>query len=32
MTVHEVSKRDWPRLTWIYPRIHNFVNSVESLC
>ena len=24
MTVHQVSKRDWPKLTWIYPRIHNF--------
>ncbi len=24
MTVHKVSKKDWPRQTWIYPRIHNF--------
>ncbi len=24
MTVHQVSKRDWPKLTWIYPRVHNF--------
>ncbi len=24
MAVHEVSKRDWPRLTWKYPRVHNF--------
>ncbi len=24
MVVHKVSKRDWPRQTWIYPRIHNF--------
>ncbi len=24
MTVHKISKRDWPRQTWIYPRIHNF--------
>ncbi len=24
MTVHKVSKRDWPRQTWVYPRIHNF--------
>ncbi len=24
MTVHQISKRDWPRQTWIYPRIHNF--------
>ncbi len=22
--VHQVSKRDWPRLTWVFPRIHNF--------
>ncbi len=22
--VHNVSKRDWPRLTWQFPRIHNF--------
>ncbi len=21
--IHQVSKRDWPRLTWVYPRIHN---------
>ncbi len=24
MAIHEVSKRDWPRLTWKYPRIQNF--------
>ncbi len=24
MAIHQVSKRDWPRQTWIYPRIHNF--------
>ncbi len=24
MTVHKVNKRDWPRLTWIFPRIHNY--------
>ncbi len=24
MTVHQVSKRDWPRLTWKFPRIHNY--------
>ncbi len=24
MVLHQVSKRDWPKLTWIYPRIHNF--------
>ncbi len=24
MTIHEVSKSDWPRLTWKYPRIHNY--------
>ncbi len=24
MTVHQVSKRDWPKLTWIYPRVHEF--------
>ncbi len=24
MAIHEVSKRDWPRLTWKYPRMHNF--------
>ncbi len=24
MTVHQTSKKDWPRQTWIYPRIHNF--------
>jgi len=24
MAIHEVSKRDWPKLTWKYPRIHNF--------
>ncbi len=22
--IHKVSKADWPRLTWRYPRIHNF--------
>ncbi len=22
--VHKATKRDWPRLTWQYPRIHNF--------
>ncbi len=22
--IHNVSKRDWPRLTWKYPRIHNY--------
>ncbi len=22
--LHKVSKRDWPRQTWAYPRIHNF--------
>ncbi len=24
MGIHQVSKRDWPRLTWKYPRIHNY--------
>ncbi len=24
MAVHKVSKKDWPRQTWVYPRIHNF--------
>ncbi len=24
MAIHQVSKSDWPRLTWKYPRIHNF--------
>ncbi len=24
MTVHQVSKSDWPRLTWKFPRIHNY--------
>ncbi len=24
MAIHEVSKRDWPKLTWKYPRMHNF--------
>jgi len=24
MAIHQVSKRDWPKLTWKYPRIHNF--------
>jgi len=24
MAIHQVSKRDWPRLTWKFPRIHNF--------
>ncbi len=24
MTVHQVNKSDWPRLTWKFPRIHNF--------
>ncbi len=24
MTVHQVSKKDWPRLTWKFPRIHNY--------
>ncbi len=24
MAIHNVSKRDWPRLTWKYPRIHNY--------
>ncbi len=24
MAIHQVSKRDWPRLTWKYPIIHNF--------
>ncbi len=24
MAIHEVSKRDWPKLTWKFPRIHNF--------
>ncbi len=22
--IHKVSKSDWPRQTWVYPRIHNF--------
>ncbi len=22
--IHKVSKGDWPRQTWVYPRIHNF--------
>ncbi len=22
--IHKVDKRDWPRQTWAYPRIHNF--------
>ncbi len=22
--VHKVNKSDWPRQTWVYPRIHNF--------
>ncbi len=22
--IHKTDKRDWPRLTWRYPRIHNF--------
>ncbi len=24
MAIHQVSKADWPRLTWKFPRIHNF--------
>ncbi len=24
MAIHIVSKKDWPRQTWVYPRIHNF--------
>ncbi len=24
MTIHVVNKKDWPRQTWIYPRIHNY--------
>ncbi len=24
MAIHKVSKRDWPKLTWKFPRIHNF--------
>ncbi len=24
MTIHIVKKSDWPRQTWVYPRIHNF--------
>ncbi len=24
MALHRISKRDWPRQTWIYPRIHNY--------
>ncbi len=24
MTIHQLKKRDWPRKSWIYPRIHNF--------
>ncbi len=24
MAIHVVSKKDWPRQTWVYPRIHNF--------
>ncbi len=24
MAIHQVSKKDWPKQTWIYPRIHNF--------
>ncbi len=24
MAIHQVSKRDWPKLTWKYPRVHNF--------
>ncbi len=24
MAIHQVSKRDWPRMTWKYPRIHNY--------
>ncbi len=24
MAIHEVSKRDWPKLTWKFPRVHNF--------
>jgi len=24
MAIHQVSKKDWPRLTWKFPRIHNF--------
>ncbi len=24
MAIHQVSKKDWPKLTWKYPRIHNF--------
>ncbi len=23
-TIHKISKSDWPRQTWVYPRIHNF--------
>ncbi len=24
MALHIVSKKDWPRQTWVYPRIHNY--------
>ncbi len=24
MAIHQVNKSDWPRLTWKFPRIHNF--------
>ncbi len=24
MAIHQASKRDWPRLTWVFPRVHNF--------
>ncbi len=24
MAIHQVDKRDWPKLTWKFPRIHNF--------
>ncbi len=24
MTIHQVSKKDWDPMTWIYPRIHNY--------
>ncbi len=24
MAIHQVDKRDWPKLTWKFPRIHNY--------
>ncbi len=24
MAIHQATKKDWPRLTWTYPRVHNF--------